>query len=76
MGEYLRDLPYRSLILDLDEQTWLSMGPGRQLEILDNLEALLHLYEAYHDQPDLWIPLYDGAPEGEHVFPISIDALP
>ncbi|MCB9960311.1 MAG: VWA domain-containing protein [Rhodospirillaceae bacterium] len=76
MGEYLRDLPYRSLILDLDEQTWLSMGPGRQLEILDNLEALLHLYEAYHDQPDLWIPLYEGAPEGEHVFPISIDALP
>ena len=76
MGEYLRDLPYSSQVLELDEATWLSMGPGAQREILDDLEARLRLYEAYHDRPDIWIALYEGATDGEHVFPIPIEALP
>ena len=76
MGEYLGDLPYSSQVLELDEQTWLSMGPGAQREILDDLDARLRLYQTYHDQPEIWVALHDGAPDGEHVFPIPIEALP
>ena len=76
LGEYLEDLPYRSQLMEIDEQTWLAMGPGAQREVLDSIQAKLRLYQRYHDQVDLWIALYDGAPEGETVFPIPLDALP
>lgn len=76
LGEYLQGLPYTSRVLELDEQTWLSMGPGAQREILDDLQAKLELYQRYHDRPDLWVSLYDGSPEGETVFPIPLEALP
>lgn len=76
LGEYLQDLPYTSQILELDEATWLSMGPGAQREILDDIAAKIRLYQEYHDQPGNWIALYDGAPDGETVFPIPLEDLP
>ena len=76
MGEYLQDLPYTSRILELDERSWLSMGPGAQREILDDIAAKLRLYEALHDRVDLWVSLYEGSPEGETVFPVPLEALP
>ena len=76
LGEYLEDLPYRSQLMEIDEQTWLAMGPGAQREVLDGIQAKLRLYQRYHDQVDLWIALYENAPEGETVFPIPLDALP
>ena len=76
LGEYLLDLPYTSQILELDEPTWLSMGPGAQREILDEIAAKVRLYQSYHDQPQLWVALYDGAPDGETVFPVPLEDLP
>lgn len=76
LGEYLQDLPYTSQLLELNEQQWLSMGPGAQTEILDNIEAKLELYEEFHDRPELWVSLYEGAPEGETVFPVPLEAMP
>ncbi len=76
LGEYLRDLPYTSQVLEIDESTWLSMGPGAQREVLDDLAAKLRQYEVIHDQVDLWVALYPNAPEGEHVYPMPLEALP
>ena len=76
LGEYLLDLPYTSQVLELDEGTWLSMGPGAQREILDEIAAKIRLYQSYHDQPQLWVALYDGAPDGETVFPVPLEDLP
>jgi hypothetical protein len=76
LGEYLQDLPYTSRILELDERTWLAMGPGAQREILDDIAAKIRLYESYHDRPENWVALYEGAPEGETVFPVPLENLP
>ena len=76
LGEYLEDLPYQSQLMEIDEQTWLSMSPGAQREVLDNIRYKLRLYRRLHDQVDLWVALYDGAPEGETVYPVPLDALP
>lgn len=76
LGEYLEDLPYRSQLMEIDEDAWMAMGPGAQREVLDSIQAKLRLYERYHDQVDLWVALADDAPEGEWVFPVPLDALP
>jgi len=76
LGEYLRDLPYQSLVLEIDEDEWLSMGPGRRREIIDDLEAKLRQYQDIHDRVDNWVELYPGQPEGEHVYPMLLESLP
>jgi hypothetical protein len=76
LGEYLEGLPYRTQILEIDEDTWLAMGPFKQREILDGIAEKLERYRLYHDQTDLWVALHEGAPDGEKVFPIPIDSLP
>lgn len=76
LGEFLDDLPYRSQFMEIDVDTWRAMGPGAQRELLDTLDSKLNLYRRYNATPALWTALYDGAPEGEWVFPLPLDALP
>ncbi len=74
--EQMRDLPYVSSILqNVDEEEWSAMGSGR-LEILDRVRARLRLFEYYHDDESVWTALYEGAPDGEHVFAMPLEALP
>jgi hypothetical protein len=76
MGEYLADLPYTSEVMGLAEQDWAAAGGARQREIIDGLKSKLELYKRYHDSPQLWTDLYPGAPPGEAVFAMPLDALP
>ena len=76
IGEYLDGLPYRSQIMEIDARRWNAMGPGGQLETLDTIRSKLELYRRYDATPALWQALYDGAPPGEHVFPVPLDDLP
>ena len=76
LGEYLDDLPYTSQIMEIDQRAWLSMGAGRQREILDGIAAKLRLYDDLDRQPQLWTALYEGAPEGEKVFPVPLEQMP
>ena len=74
-GEFLEGLPYRSRIMEITEDRWENMGTGRR-QIIDDLRGRFLLYERWHDDPDLWVPLYDNAPDGEHVFAMPFEALP
>jgi len=74
-GEFLEGLPYRSRVMEITEDRWENMGTGRR-QIIDNLRSRFHLYERWHDDPGIWVPLYDGAPDGEHVFAMPFEALP
>lgn len=76
LGEYLEDLPYTSEVMGLDEASWAAAGGIRQREIVDGLKSKLALYERYHNEPGLWTDLYPGAPPGEAVFAMPLDALP
>lgn len=74
-GEFLEGLPYRSRVMDMTERRWENAGTERR-QIIDHLRARLQLYEAWHDDPELWTALYDGAPDGEHVYAMPFEALP
>ncbi len=74
-GEFLEGLPYQSRIMEITEDRWENMGTGRRL-IIDDLRGRFLLYERWHDDPDLWVPLYEDAPDGEHVYAMPFGALP
>ena len=74
-AEFLEGLPYRSRIMEITEDRWENMGTGRR-QIIDDLRSRFLLYQRWHDDPRLWVPLFDGAPDGEHVFAMPFEALP
>lgn len=77
LAEYMDGLPpYRSQIMQLDENGWINMGIGQQQAVLDELESKVAAYQRYHDDVDRWVKLNDAAPDGEQVYPVPIDALP
>jgi hypothetical protein len=76
LGEFLEDLPYQSKVMSVSEDLWLSWSIGEQQAFLDELDAKIRLYEAYHDDVDRWIALSEGARAGETVYPVPLDSLP
>ncbi len=76
LGEYLDDLPYKSRIQDLDEDTWNSMGADEQNQTIEDLENKLKYYQVCNDDTDRWISLNDKADKSEAVYPVPLDILP
>ena len=76
IGEYLEGLPYQSKIMSIDQDLWLSWSVGEQQAFIDEIEAKIRLYEAYHNNVDRWIALDGGRVPGDAVYPIPLDALP
>ncbi len=74
-GEFLEGLPYQSRVMEITQERWDNMGTGRR-QIIDDLRSRFLLYERWHDDPSLWVALYDDAPDGEHVYAMPFDALP
>lgn len=73
--EFLEDLPYRSQLLQIDRAYWESSPMNRRM-ILDGMRQKLTQYRKWLLDPDVWTPLHDGAPDGEHVFAMPFDVLP
>jgi len=76
IGEYLEGLPYRSRIMELTEDDWLSWSFGQQRQFLDDLQAKVTLYQQIYDNTDLWIALDGQRTGGDAVYPMPLDALP
>ena len=76
MGEYLDDLPYKSFILNLDEETWIQMGDQQQDAILRDLNKKLKHYQLYNDDTDRWVPLAEDSDPADYVYPIPIEMMP
>lgn len=75
-GEYLDGLPYRSRIMGVTEDEWVTMGAGARREIINSLEAKLRLYESYARQPELWVSLDRARDPGEAMYPVPLAQLP
>ncbi len=76
LGEYLEDLPYRSDVMTLDQDTWTSWSDDQQAAFTNKLRRKLRLYQLYHDDVDRWVFLAEGSDPGESVYPVPLDALP
>ncbi|MBX3489987.1 hypothetical protein [Parvibaculum sp.] len=76
IGEYLEDLPYRSRILEVSEDDWLTWSFDRQREFLDELRQKIELYGRLGDEVTLWVALDGGRIPGDAVYPVSLSSLP
>ncbi|SEI83775.1 von Willebrand factor type A domain-containing protein [Cribrihabitans marinus] len=73
--EFLQDLPYESQLMLTTEARWQQSAMIRR-QILDGMRQKLVQYRKWLLDPDVWTPLYDAAPDGEHVFAMPFDVLP
>jgi serine/threonine-protein kinase PpkA len=76
MGEFLSDLPYRSEIMEIDQDQWLAIGAARQREVLDSIESKLRLYAEFEQRRDIWVSFDGGRVPGDAVYPMPLEALP
>ncbi|MFC6686855.1 vWA domain-containing protein [Jhaorihella thermophila] len=73
--EFLQDLPYESQLMLTTERRWRQSAMNRR-RILDGMRQKLAQYRKWLHYPDVWTALYEGAPDGEHVFAMPFDVLP
>ncbi|NPA08713.1 MAG: VWA domain-containing protein, partial [Chlorobi bacterium] len=76
LPEFLQGLPYKSQIMEMNNEIWSSMSVAQQEEFLNGLEAKIQLYVAIHDAPEGWVALNPSADPDEYVYPLSLAALP
>ena len=73
--EFLDRLPYKSQVLDMTEQRW-TEGAMVRRGMIDGMRQKLTQYRKWLFDSSVWTALYDGAPDGEHVFAMPFDVLP
>jgi hypothetical protein len=76
VGEYLEDLPYRSQVLEINEDTWLSWSFTQQREFIDGLRQKIEFYQRLNDEVTLWVSLDGGRVPGDAVYPVPLSELP
>lgn len=76
LGEYLADLPYRSDVLNLDEETWKSWDGLSQEKFIRTLSAKLRHYQKYNADVDRWVELAKGSDPRDRVYPIPLEMMP
>ncbi|WP_145490515.1 vWA domain-containing protein [Yersinia aleksiciae] len=76
LGEYLADLPYRSDVLNLDEETWKSWDGLSQEKFIRALSAKLRHYQKYNADVDRWVELAKGSDPRDRVYPVPLEMMP
>lgn len=74
--EFLLDLPYKSRIMNMNNEVWAGWSQDQQDEFLNDVDAKISLYAAIHDNPAGWVKLNAGDDADESVHPINLDMLP
>ncbi|MDR1040461.1 MAG: VWA domain-containing protein [Deltaproteobacteria bacterium] len=75
LGEYLDGLPYLSRVMSLNQEVWDSWTPGRQRELLLELDAKLEVYKKIDADVDNW--LKEGMDfDGDWLYRVPLTALP
>ena len=72
---FLANLPYRSQVLRLDKEYWLSLSPSNQQEFIESLEAKRQIYKDLDNNTSLWINFGANDP-GLEATPVSLLNLP
>lgn len=76
LGEYLADLPYKSDVLNLDEETWKSWDGLSQEKFIRTLSAKLRHYQKYNADVDRWVELAKGSDPRDRVYPVPLEMMP
>ncbi|SMD02270.1 hypothetical protein SAMN02746065_1227 [Desulfocicer vacuolatum DSM 3385] len=74
--EFLSGLPYKSRLMSMNNDLWMSWSVDEQDEFLNELEAKIQAYQSIHDRPEGWVALSPEDDPDEHVYPVSLELLP
>ena len=74
--EFLAGLPYKSRIMDMNNELWNSWSVDEQDMFLADLESRIKAYETIHDGPEGWVQLNKNDDPSEYVYPITLELLP
>jgi hypothetical protein len=74
--EFLSGLPYKSSLMTMNNDLWMSWSVDEQDEFLNELEAKIQAYQSIHDRPEGWVALSPEDDPDEHVYPVSLELLP
>ncbi|HNO61912.1 MAG TPA: serine/threonine protein kinase, partial [Plasticicumulans sp.] len=75
LGEFLDGLPYKSKVLNLTEDLWLSWSVAEQEDFIQELESKIRLYETYHNDTANWVRFGDADP-GDALYRVPLATLP
>ena len=75
LGEYLDGLPYRSKVLNMSQDLWLSLSVAEQEDFIDELDSKIRLYETFHNDTTNWVRFGDAAP-GDALYRVPLSTLP
>ncbi len=73
---FLEGLPYKSRLMDMNNELWASWGPDEQDAFLSSIEAKINAYAAIHDDSSLWIALNEGDDPADYVAPVLLELMP
>lgn len=74
--DFLSNLPYKSNLMEMNNEVWESWGPDEQNSFLANLEAKIKAYSAIHDDTSQWIALNPDDDPDDYVAPVPLDLMP
>lgn len=75
LSEFLEGLPYKSKVLGITQELWLSWSAGEQQDFIDELQSKIKLYEKFHNDISNWISFGNATP-GDAVYRAPLSALP
>ena len=75
MGEFLEGLPYKSKVLGITQELWLSWSAGEQQDFIDELQSKIRLYEKFHNDVSNWVRFGNAVP-ADAVYLLPLSTLP
>lgn len=76
MPKWIESLPYRSTILDMNNQTFEALQPDERGKLRQQIEAKYKYYVDINEKVDAWKVLDPRANSGEKVYPLPLEMLP
>jgi len=76
LPNWINGLPYKSKLLDLDEDKFSSLSASEKTDLIDRLDGLVSAYKEINESTQLWISLDDKDDSLEHVYPLVLGLLP
>ena len=76
LPDWINTLPYKSAILEMSNELFEALSAEERANLEYEIEAKLQLYHEINENTDLWVALDDRDASIDHVYPLSLTALP
>jgi serine/threonine-protein kinase PpkA len=74
---WIESLPYKSAILNLNDETYAAIRVSERTEIEKDLDAKLEVYRSLLESTDIWVKSnLERTPPGEELYPLELTSLP